>query len=129
MDMYQNPYMGFADITAEEMGYLNQATTGLDDKQKQYFYMVYQGKRKSQQDMLIFCLVGLFLVPGLQRFMVGQIGMGLLYLFTIGLCFVGSIIDLINHKSLANEYNQKMAYESFQITKMAVAASSTPDTL
>ena len=120
MNMYQDPYMTFADMTSEEMGYLQQATNALSEKQKQYFYMVYSGKRKSQQDMLIFSLVGLFLVPGLQRFITGQIGMGLLYLFTVGFCFVGSIIDLINHKSLANEYNQKMAYESFQITKMAV---------
>jgi TM2 domain-containing membrane protein YozV len=120
MNMYQDPYMTFADMTSEEMGFLQQATNSLTEKQKQYFYMVYSGKRKSQQDMLIFSLVGLFLVPGLQRFIIGQIGMGLLYLFTIGFCFVGSIIDLINHKSLANEYNQKMAYESFQITKMAV---------
>nr|WP_294948059.1 TM2 domain-containing protein [uncultured Mucilaginibacter sp.] len=120
MNMYQDPYMPFSDMTAEEMGSLQQATNGLTEKQKQYFYMVYQSKRKSQQDMLIFSLVGLFLVPGLQRFITGQIGMGLLYLFTVGFCFVGSIIDLINHKSLANEYNQKMAYESFQITKMAV---------
>ncbi|RWY52618.1 TM2 domain-containing protein [Mucilaginibacter gilvus] len=118
--MYQDPYMTFADMTSEEMGSLQQATNGLTEKQKQYFYMVYSGKRKSQQDMLIFSLVGLFLVPGLQRFITGQIGMGLLYLFTVGFCFIGSIIDLINHKSLANEYNQKMAYESFQITKMAV---------
>ena len=121
MDMYQkNPYMGFADISIEEMSILQQATAELNDAQKQYFYAIYQTKRKSHQDMLIFCLIGLFLVPGLQRFMVGQIGMGILYLFTIGLCFVGSIVDLVNHKSLANEYNQKMAYESFQITKMAV---------
>ncbi|RFZ82727.1 TM2 domain-containing protein [Mucilaginibacter terrenus] len=121
METYNNPYMGFPDMTPEEMNYVQQTVSGLNDKQRQYFYMVYTGKRKSVQDMLIFSLVGLFVVPGLQRFVTGQIGMGLLYLFTIGLCFVGSIMDLINHKSLANEYNQKMAYESFQITKMAVA--------
>ena len=80
--------------------------------------MNYMNKRKSSQDMLIFCIVGLCLVPGLQRFITGQIGMGLLYLFTVGLCFVGSIMDLINHKDLAMEYNRKMAYESHQIAKM-----------
>jgi len=68
--------------------------------------------------MLIFCLVGLFVVPGLQRFILGQIGMGLLYLFTVGLCFIGSIVDLVNHKTLALEYNKTMAYEAYQISKM-----------
>jgi len=80
--------------------------------------MLYSGKRKSPQDLLIFCLVGLFLVPGLQRFITGQIGMGILYLFTVGLCFIGSIVDLVNYKTLATEYNQKMAFEAFQIAKM-----------
>jgi hypothetical protein len=35
------------------------------------------------------------------------------------LCFIGSIVDLVNHKSLALEYNRKMAYESYQIAKMS----------
>jgi TM2 domain-containing membrane protein YozV len=119
MDTY-NPYMSLPGITTEEMTFLYQATNDLTDTQKQSFYMVYSTKRKSPQDMLIFSLVGLFLVPGLQRFVTGQIGMGLLYLFTIGLCFIGSIVDLINHVSLAMEYNKKMAYESFQIAKMGL---------
>lgn len=118
MDPFQNPYMALPGVTPEEIGFLQQATAGLTENQNKYFYMVYSGKRKSAQDMLLFCLVGLFLVPGLQRFIVGQIGMGILYLFTIGLCFIGSIVDLVNHKSLAFEYNKKVAYESFQIAKM-----------
>ena len=119
MDMYQNPYMAFPGITPEEMGFLQQGTAELNENQKKYFYMAYSGKRKSEQDLLIFCLVGLFLVPGLQRFILGQVGMGLLYFFTVGLCFVGSIVDLVNHKSLAAEYNRKMAYECFQMARMS----------
>jgi TM2 domain-containing membrane protein YozV len=118
MDPFQNPYMSLPGISPEEIGFLQQATTGLTENQQKYFFMVYSGKRKSPQDMLIFCLVGLFLVPGLQRFIIGQIGMGILYLFTIGLCFIGSILDLVNHRSLAMEYNKQIAYESFQIAKM-----------
>jgi TM2 domain-containing membrane protein YozV len=119
MDMYQNPYMAFPGITPEEMAFLQQGTADLNDTQKKYFYMIYSGKRKNPQDMLLFCLLGLFLVPGLQRFIVGQVGMGILYLFTVGLCFIGSIVDLVNHKSLADEFNRKMAYESFQMAKMS----------
>lgn len=119
MEMNQNPYMALPGISPEEMNFLQQGTAELNENQKKYFYMIYSGKRKSPQDVLIFCIVGLCLVPGLQRFIVGQIGMGLLYLFTVGLCFVGSIMDLINHKTLALEYNRTMAYESFQIAKMS----------
>jgi len=120
MDPFQNPYMSLTGVTPEEIGFLQQATAGLNESQNKYFFMVYSGKRKSPQDMLIFCLLGAFVLPGLQRFIVGQIGMGILYLFTAGLCFIGSIVDLVNHKSLALEYNKKVAYESFQIAKMGI---------
>ena len=106
-------------ISPEEMGYIQQAISQLTENQQKYFYMNYTTKRKSPQDVLIFCIVGLCLVPGLQRFITGQIGMGLLYLFTAGLCFIGSIVDLVNHKTLALEYNQKMVYEAFHVAKMS----------
>ena len=48
---------------------------------------------------------------GIQRFYLGQIGMGILYLFTYGLCLIGTIMDLVNNKSLTNEFNQKAAQE------------------
>lgn len=118
MDMYQNPFMAFPGITPEEMGFLQQGTTELDDEQKKYFYMIYSSKRKNPQDLLLFTLLAFVGVAGVQRFMVGQIGMGILYLFTGGLCLIGTIVDLINHKSLANEYNRQMAFESFQLAKM-----------
>ncbi|BAU13320.1 hypothetical protein LEP3755_38590 [Leptolyngbya sp. NIES-3755] len=37
------------------------------------------------------CLIG---ISGVQRFYSGQIGLGLLYLFTFGLCGIGQLIDL-----------------------------------
>jgi TM2 domain-containing membrane protein YozV len=121
MDMFQNnnPYMALPGISPEELGYIQQALAQLTENQQKYFYMSYSTKRKSPQDMLIFCIIGTFLLPGFQRFMVGQIGMGILYLFTAGLCLVGSIVDIVNHKTLALEYNQKMVYESFQVSKMS----------
>ncbi len=118
MDMYQSPYMGLPGITTEELAFLQQATSGLTDDQKKYFYMAYTGKRKSPQDVLIFTLIGFFGVAGIQRFLLGQIGMGLLYFFTGGFCLIGTIVDLVNHKTLALEYNQNVAYESFQMARM-----------
>ena len=119
MDMYQSAYMALPGISPEELGFLQQANAELTENQQKYFFMVYSNKRKNPQDVLIFCIVGTFLLPGLQRFILNQIGMGILYLFTGGLCFVGSIVDLVNHKSLALEYNHKMAFESHQIARMS----------
>jgi TM2 domain-containing membrane protein YozV len=125
MDAYQNAYMSFPGITPEEFGFLQQATADLSEDQKKYFFMVYSSKRKSPQDILIFTIIGFFGVAGIQRFVIGQIGMGLLYLFTGGFCAIGTIVDLINHKSLAVDFNKKMALESYQITKMSVQTLST----
>ncbi len=117
MESNNNPYMSFRDVTGEELIFLQQATNDLTDEQKRYFQMIYAGKRKSAQDILIFTLIGFFCIAGIQRFLTGQIVMGILYFFTGGFCFIGTIVDLINHKNLANEYNRKMAYESYQIAK------------
>jgi len=115
-----NPYMSLPGITTEEMAFLHQATNELSDTQKQNFYMAYTNKRKSPQDILIFTLLGFLGIAGVQRIIVGQIGMGVIYFLTAGFCFIGTIVDLINHQSLALEYNKKMAYESFQIAKMGL---------
>jgi TM2 domain-containing membrane protein YozV len=118
MEMQHNPYMSLPGVTTDELTFLQQATADLTDEQKKYFYMIYSGKRKSAQDILIFTLIGFFCIAGVQRFLTGQIGMGLLYFFTGGFCLIGTIVDLVNHKTLANDFNRKMAYESYQIAKM-----------
>ena len=64
MDMYQNPYMAFLGITTEEMSFLQQATTGLNENEQKNFYMIYSGKRKNPQDILLFTLLGFVGVAG-----------------------------------------------------------------
>ena len=55
--------------------------------------------------------------PSVQQFVIGQIGMGILYLLTGGLCLIGTIVDLVNHRTLALEYNQKAAYDTANMVK------------
>jgi TM2 domain-containing membrane protein YozV len=105
-------------INPEEYSYLKQVMTGMDQRQAQNFVMFYSGKRKSPQDILLFTILGFLGIAGIQRFVVGQIGMGILYFLTAGLCFIGTIVDVINHKSIATDYNQKAAYEALQMVKM-----------
>ncbi|MGF1925695.1 MAG: TM2 domain-containing protein [Bacteroidia bacterium] len=116
--MFDSQFMALPGITPQEYSYLQTATNGLSEQQLRTFLMIYSGKRKNPSDVLIFCIIGLFLLPGLQRFIIGQIGMGILYLFTIGLCFIGSIVDIVNHKELAFEHNQRMVFESLQMVRM-----------
>ncbi len=105
-------------MSPEEYSYLQQVMAGLDERQAQNFVMFYSGKRKSPQDILLFTILGFLGIAGIQRFVVGQMGMGILYILTAGLCFIGTIVDVINHKSIAIDYNQKAAYESLQMVKM-----------
>lgn len=105
-------------ITPEELGYVQQALSQLSESQQKYFYMTYTGKRKNPQDIMIFTIIGFFAIAGIQRFVLGQTAMGILYLFTGGFCLIGTIVDLVNNKSLTLEFNQKMVYESFQMAKM-----------
>ncbi|WP_316750346.1 TM2 domain-containing protein [Pedobacter gandavensis] len=115
--MFDSPFMMLPGITPQEYSYLQSATTGFSEQQLRGFLMIYGSKRRNPDDMVLYCILGFF-VPGLPRFLVNQIGMGVLYFFTIGLCFIGTIIDLVNHKTLAMEYNQRMVFESLQMVKM-----------
>lgn len=100
------------EATGEELNYIQNLTTDLSDADLETFAHIYRARRRDPQTVLILALVGLFFLPGLQRFYVDQIGMGILYLFTLGLCFIGSIIDIINYKSLAQEYNSKIVNDA-----------------
>jgi TM2 domain-containing membrane protein YozV len=75
------------------------------------FISMYRSRRKEPQIILLTALIGFLGVSGVHRFILNQIGMGILYLLTGGLCLIGTIVDLVNHKTLALEYNQKMAYQ------------------
>ena len=98
-------------IEGEELVYLQIITKELSEEKLVNFIAVYNGKRKKTDQVLLGCVLGFVCVAGIQRFMVGQTGMGLLFLFTGGFCFIGTILDTINHKRLTFEYNQKMARE------------------
>lgn len=118
MDIFQSPLMSLPGITPEEYSYLQQATTGLTEQQLRNFLMIYGSRRKQPSEILLLSLIGFLGFAGIHRFVIGQIGMGILYFFTGGLCMIGTIVDIINHKSLTFEYNQKAVFESLQMVRM-----------
>ncbi|HEY8661441.1 MAG TPA: NINE protein [Hanamia sp.] len=106
------------DITPEELVTINSRTKDFSDEEISQFCMIYRSKRKDPQLILILCLLGLVGVAGVQRFIIGHIGMGILYFFTAGLCFIGTIVDAVNHKELALEFNAKMITETLAMLNM-----------
>lgn len=100
------------ELEGMELGYIQGLLKNMDDDQASLFAQVYRARRKDSQMILILTLLGFFGFAGLHRFILGQIGLGILYILTLGLCFIGTIVDLVNYKSLAYEYNVKMAHET-----------------
>ncbi|MFS8082477.1 MAG: TM2 domain-containing protein [Ginsengibacter sp.] len=106
------------DITPEELYTINARTSGFSDNQINQFCVFYRSKRKDPQIILLLTLIGLVGVAGIQRFLLDQIGMGILYFLTAGLCLIGTIVDAVNYKSLAMEYNSKKIAETLALLNM-----------
>ncbi len=105
------------ELSNSEFDIVQRATGHLSDDEFQLYSNIYRVRRKDPQNVLLMGIIGLFLLPGIQRFYVDQIGMGVLFLFTLGLCFIGSIVDLVNYRTLADEYNTKVANEIGMMVK------------
>ncbi len=102
------------EVEGDEAAYINKLMSSMEDERAKRFAQAYRARRKDPQTILLTTILGFFIVAGVQRFMLGQIGMGLLYLFTGGLCLIGTIVDLVNHRSLAFDYNRDVARELVQ---------------
>lgn len=100
------------ELEGMELGYIQGLMKNMDEDQASLFAQVYRARRKDAQMILILTLIGFFGFAGLHRFILGQVGLGILYILTLGLCFIGTIVDLVNYKSLAYEYNIRMAHET-----------------
>lgn len=104
-------YTLLPEAEGEEVIFLASLLKDMSDEQVQNFMLIYRGRRKDPQNIMLMALLGLVIVAGIHRFYINHIGMGILYLFTGGLCLIGTIVDLVNHKNLAFEYNQQVARE------------------
>lgn len=115
--MNSNYFLALPGVDNTELQFLQNLMAGMTEPQQQQFMGIYGARRKDPQTILLLSLLGLVVIAGIHRFVLEQIGMGILYFFTGGLCLVGTIVDAINYKSLTWEFNQKKALESAQIAK------------
>lgn len=99
-------------IESDEMMILINQIQQLPEEKQNMFLSVYKSKRKDPQMILIMALIGLLGVAGIHRFFMNHIGMGILYLLTAGVCYIGTIIDLVNYKKISLEYNSGQILET-----------------
>lgn len=104
-------------IEGEEMSYIQMLIKDMNDTQAQNFAIAYSSRRKDPMMILLVCLVGFLGFAGIHRFLLNSIGLGVVYFFTLGLCFIGTIVDLVNHRKLAFEYNSRVAQELAMLVK------------
>lgn len=112
-----NALVHIPELQGMELNHVQMLIKDFNDKQAMHFASIYRARRKDPQLILLTCLVGLFGIAGIHRFLTNQIGMGILYLFTAGLCFIGTIVDAVNYQSLAFEFNRQVATEVAAITE------------
>ena len=113
------------EIEGDEQVYVARLLSDMTDDEAEQFAHVYRSRRRNPTYVLLLALIGFGGIAGVHRFYLEHLGMGLLYLFTAGLCFIGTIVDLFNHKSLALRYNRKVADEVALLVSANV--EETPD--
>lgn len=105
------------ELMGEEQAYIAGIIRDMEVDKAQQFAHAYRARRREPQTILLLALVGFLGLAGIQRFVVDQIGMGILYLLTGGLCAIGTIIDMVNHKRIALEYNIIQAQQIMSVIR------------
>lgn len=111
-------FYSISNLDGDELLELKQQTQGFSEERLQTFIQLYKSRRKDPQTGMILGIVPFVIgIHGINRFYYGNIGMGILYLLTFGLCSIGTIIDLINNKKMAWEANREILTECIGLSQ------------
>jgi TM2 domain-containing membrane protein YozV len=102
------------ELSGNEQAAIQNLIKDMGDDQAQQFAAAYRARRRDPMVILLTTLLVFVGFAGINRFLLGQIGMGLLYLLTGGLCLIGSIIDMINYQNMTVAYNLQEARQIMQ---------------
>ncbi len=92
--------------------YLENLINDFDDEEKHRFLIEYKVKRRNPYLFSILTLFGFVGFAGIQRFYSRDYIMGILYFFTLGFLFIGSIFDLVSFFRITFASNIKAAEQT-----------------
>jgi TM2 domain-containing membrane protein YozV len=115
------------EIEGDEQLYVATLMREMSQEQAEQFAQIYRTRRKDPTIVLLLGLVVFIGFGGLNRFYLGKIGTGIIYIFTLGLCFIGSIIDLLSHRDMTFRYNCDQADEVAMLVRGALPGRGTPE--
>jgi hypothetical protein len=99
----------------------------MSDRQAEHFARIYRSRRRDPVHILILAAVGFIGAAGLQRLYMKEVGLGLVYLFTGGLCLIGTIYDLIKYQELTDRYNRDVALDVAETVRQVYGDPDAPD--
>lgn len=94
------------DLEGEEARFVGGLMRDMSDEQAQTFAFAYRAKRRDPNVVLVLTLMSF---GAFGRIYLGQVGMGIVYLLTLGFCGIGLLVDLVANRSLTRSYNIDMA--------------------
>lgn len=97
----------------------------MSDEQAEHFARIYRSRRRDPTHILLLAAVGFVGVAGLQRIYMEDLAVGLVFLFTGGLCVIGTIYDVIKYEELALRYNRNEALEVAKTVRQVYDGAST----
>jgi TM2 domain-containing membrane protein YozV len=118
MNSVERQILLFPNLEGNERIFLLNVLGELNEEEQLTALQIYSSRRKDPQIVLLLAVLGLAGLAGIHRLFLGQILLGLLYFFTVGLCWIGTIYDLFNYRELCLEFNRRAAAEAVATVKV-----------
>ncbi len=83
----------------------------------QRFQLMYLKRKKSKAVAQLLNLIAFAGLGGLQRFYLGDIGLGIAHLLTVGFFWIGTIIDMIALNQRVNKANVNIAMQTLELVR------------
>ena len=88
----------------------------LNEQQRMLFMSQYESVKKDRGTVLVLSV--LLGGVGVDRFMIGDVGMGILKFLTFGLCGILWLFDIFTIRGKVDDLNRKNANEIYQCIKL-----------